>query len=196
MAQPRHHRGSLGTTDGGPGHAVPQQGRCYRGDLSEGPRPDGAVRAGRAMEHAGSAGQIPRKGPRVTHCERVERSCGPIRSAPGSRQGWEMRPYRRSRLGSSSPPVTAPSSTFFLMRQAMVRTFRVLGLLTTGLLTVNEAAFAQVVFNPANSHYYEFVATPPEIKWTEARAAAERRTLRATNGKLLPGYLPTITPGA
>jgi len=75
----------------------------------------------------------------------------------------------------------------------MVRTFRVLGLLTTGLLTVNEAAFAQVVFNPANGHYYEFVATPPEIKWTEARAAAERRTLRATNGKLLRGYLATIT---
>jgi serine/threonine protein kinase len=48
------------------------------------------------------------------------------------------------------------------------------------------------VLNPANDHYYEFVADDSE-SWLEARANAEALTLQDDSGNVLRGYLATVT---
>lgn len=56
------------------------------------------------------------------------------------------------------------------------------------LLLSTRAVAAEPVYNPANGHYYDFVATPPSLSWHAARAAAETLVYGGQRG-----YLATIT---
>lgn len=55
-------------------------------------------------------------------------------------------------------------------------------------IPVTQSNSSQPVLNPANSHYYDAIATPGGITWVAAKAAAESRTF---NG--CPGHLVTLT---
>src|SRR5689334_15213752 len=55
----------------------------------------------------------------------------------------------------------------------------------------NSTLTAAPLFNPATSHYYDFVSTPPNTSWSMARISAESLSFDSQQG-----YLATITSAA